>query len=125
MSSSDYDDARRGGAGGAIVVTFSVLIFLGLALSAAAFIFADQELTVVESIGAGFGGVAGIILGLVGAVIGVVVGLFGALLGVIAAGGAVALTLFIVGSPIIAIILIVLLMRRRSTDCPDPDVHRE
>jgi len=121
MATSDYEE-RRGG-GGVILATFAILIFLGAALSAAAYIFAEQDLTIVESIGAGFGGLAGVIIGLFGAIVGVVLGLFGALFGVAAAGGAVALTLFIVGSPIIAIILLVLLMRSRKSDCPDPDAH--
>ena len=121
MASSDYDEGRRGG--GVILPILVILIFLGAALSAAAYIFADQDLTIIESLGAGFGGLAGLIIGLFGAVVGVVLGLFGALVGVVAAGGAVALTLFIVASPIIVIILFVLLMRSRGSDCPDPGAH--
>ena len=122
MASTDYEE-RKGG-GGLILATLVILIFLGAALSVAAYVFGDADLTIVESIAAGFGGLAGLIIGLFGAVVGVVLGLFGALVGVLAAGGAVALTLFIVGSPIIAIILIFLLMRSRGSDCPDPDAHR-
>ncbi len=122
MASTDYED-RKGG-GGLVLTTLVVLMFLGAALSVAAYIFTDQDLTIVESIGAGFGGLAGLIIGLFGAIVGVVLGLFGALIGLVAAGGALALTLFIVGSPIIAIILLVLLMRVRRSDCPDPDAHR-
>jgi hypothetical protein len=33
------------------------------------------------------------------------------------------MTLFIVASPIIAIILIALLMRRPKSDCPNPAAH--
>jgi len=73
---------------------------------------------------AGFGGLAGIIIGLIAAIFGLIVGLVGALIGLAAAGGAVAVTLFIVASPIIALILIFLLMRRPKADCPDPEAHR-
>ncbi len=122
MASSEYEE-RKGG-GGLILTTLIILIFLGAALSVAAYVFGDADLSVVESLAAGFGGLAGLIIGLFGAIIGVVLGLFGALIGIIAAGGAVALTLFIVGSPIIALILIFVLMRSRRSDCPDPDAHR-
>ncbi len=122
MSTQDYEE-RRGGGGGIVMATLVVLIFLGAALSVAAYIFGEPELTVLESIGAGFGGLAGIIIGLFGAVIGIVLGLFGALLGIVAAGGAVALTLFIIGSPIIAIVLFVLLLRSRGGARTDPDPH--
>lgn len=105
-------------------MTLMILIFLGAALSVAFYIFGEQDLSVVESIGAGFGGLAGIIIGLFGAIVGVVLGLVGALFGVAVGGGAIALTLFIIGSPIIAIILLVLLMRSRNSDCPDPDAHQ-
>ncbi len=122
MASQDYEE-RKGG-GGILLATLVILIFLGAALSAAAYIFGEPDLTVIESVGAGFGGLAALIVGLFAAAIGVVLGLFGALAGIVAAGGAVALTLFIVASPIIAIILLVLLMRSRSSDCPDPDAHQ-
>lgn len=126
MTTSDYavESRKRGGAGSLLLITFALLIFAGAALSVGAYIYADHDLTVLEAVGAGYGIVGGVIVGLFGAIIGLVAGLFGALLGVAAAGGAVALTLFIVGSPIIAIILFVLLMRGRKSDCPDPDAHR-
>ena len=122
MASTDYEERKSGG--GMVLMTLMILIFLGAALSVAAYIFGEPDLTIVESIGAGFGGLAGIIIGLFGAIIGVVLGLVGALFGVAVGGGAVVLTLFIIGSPIIAIILLVLLMRSRSSDCPDPDAHQ-
>ena len=87
-----------------------------------AFFYGDTQLSIVESIAAGFGGLAAIIIGLFAAAFGVIVGLFGALIGLVAAGGALAMTLFIVGSPIIAIILFVLLMRRPK-GCPDQSAH--
>lgn len=122
MASTEYEE-RKGG-GGLILTTLVILIFIGAAFSVAAYVFGDADLTIVESIGAGFGGLAGLIVGLFAAIVGVVLGLFGALVGLVAAGGAVALTLFIVGSPIIALILIFLLVRARRSDCPDPDAHR-
>ena len=127
MTTADSTDidygARKGGAGFWILAPLIVLLFAGGALSVAAYIYAEPQLTVVEAIGAGFGGLGGIIIGLIAAAFGIIVGLFGAVLGLATAGGAVALTLFIIGSPIIAIILLVLLMRRRRTDCPDPTAH--
>lgn len=124
MATSDYEVEKRGGGLNVVMVTLILLLFAGTALSGAAYVFNDQGLTIAESMAAGFGGLAGIIIGLFGAVIGIVVGLLGALIGVVAAGGAVAFTLFLVGSPIIAIVLFVLLMRSRKSDCPDPDMHR-
>lgn len=106
-----------------LYVPIVLILFLGAALSIAAYNFSETDLTVAESVAAGFGGLAGIILGLIGAAIGIVVGLIGALIGVVAAGGAVAVTLFIVGSPIIALVLFVLLMRRPKNACPEPGVH--
>lgn len=121
MASTDYEERKSGG--GMVLMTLMILIFLGAALSVAAYIFGEPDLSVVESVAAGFGGLAGIIIGLFGAIVGILLGLVGALFGVAVGGGAVALTLFIIGSPIIAIILLVLLMRSRSSDCPDPDAH--
>jgi len=115
-------EGRRGG--GMIWFWSAVLLilFLGAAFSVAAYTHAEPQLTIVESIAAGFAGVAGLIVGIFGAAVGIIVGLIGALIGVVAAGGAVAVTLFIVGSPLIAIILLVLLMRR-SRACPEPGAH--
>ncbi len=93
-------------------------------MSIGMYFYADTQLTIVEAIAAGFGALAGILVGLIGAVVGIVLGLLGALIGLVAAGGAVAVTLFIIGSPIIAIILLVLLMRRPKADCPNPDAHQ-
>ncbi len=121
---TDYQGGRRSAGMAWLYMPIVLILFLGAALSVAAYNFSDVDLTVAESIGAGFGGLAGIILGLFGAAIGIVVGLFGALIGLVAAGGAVAMTLFIVGSPIIAIILIALLWRRsKQAPCPDPGAH--
>jgi hypothetical protein len=118
-----YEGGRRGGGAAWLYVPVVLIVFLGAALSVAAYSFSETDLTIAESIAAGFGGLAGIILGLFGAAIGIVVGLIGALIGVVAAGGAVVMTLFIVGSPILALIRLFLLMRRPKTACPDPGVH--
>lgn len=120
----DYQSERRSGGMAWLYMPIVLILFLGAALSVAAYNFNETDLTVAESIAAGFGGLAGIILGLFGAAIGIVVGLFGALIGLVAAGGAVAMTLFIVGSPIIALILIALLWRRsKQVPCADPGAH--
>lgn len=120
---ADYGVQKRSSGMAWLYMPIVLILFLGAALSVAAYNFSDTDLTVAESIAAGFGGLAGIILGLIGAAIGIVVGLIGALVGLVAAGGAVAVTLFIVGSPIIALVLFVLLLRRPKTACPDPGVH--
>ena len=120
----DYAGERRSGGLMWLYLPVVLILFLGGALSVAAYNFNEADLTVAESIAAGFGGLAGLILGLIGAAIGIVVGLVGALIGIIAAGGAVAMTLFIVASPVIALVLIFLMARRPKTQgCPDPGAH--
>lgn len=121
---TDYQEKSRSGGLAWIYAPVVLILFLGGALSVGAYFYTEPQLTVAESIVAGFGGLAGIIVGLIAAVFGVIVGLLGALLGLVAAGGAVAMTLFIIGSPILAIVLIFLLMRRPKSDCPDPAAHR-
>jgi hypothetical protein len=120
----DRLEGRRSG-GGMLWFWAAVLliVFIGAAFSVAAYSHAEPQLTVIESIGAGFAGAAALIIGIFGAAVAAVVGLVGALIGVVAAGGAVAMTLFIVGSPLIAIILLVLLLRRPKSACPDPGAH--
>lgn len=122
MANTDYREPSRSGAGW-FYAPVIVILFLGGALSVGAYFYGEPQLTVAESLAAGFGGLAGIIIGLIGAVFGLVVGLFGALIGVAAAGGAVAVTFFILASPVIAIILLALLMRRPKSNCPDPAAH--
>lgn len=122
MATTNYREPARSSAGW-LYAPVILILFLGGALSVGAYFYGDPQLTVAESIAAGFGALAGIIVGLIGAIFGVVVGLMGALIGLVAAGGAVAMTLFIIGSPIIAIILLVLLMRRPKSNCPDPAAH--
>ncbi|MEZ5894615.1 MAG: hypothetical protein R3C58_15890 [Parvularculaceae bacterium] len=123
MSASDYRVPARSGGAAWIYAPVVLVMFLGAALSVAAYFYSDQPLTIAESIAAGFGGVAGIILGLLGALFGVVVGLLGGLFGLAVGGGAIALTMFILASPVIAIVLIFLLMRKNKT-CPDPAAHQ-
>jgi hypothetical protein len=120
---ADYGVQKRSSGLTWLYAPIVLILFLGAALSVAAYNFSETDLTVAESVAAGFGGLAGIILGLIGAAIGIVVGLIGALIGLVAAGGAVAVTLFIVGSPIIALVLFVLLMRRPKNACPEPGAH--
>jgi hypothetical protein len=121
---ADYQGGKSGSGLAWLFMPIVLILFLGAALSVAAYSFSDHDLTVAESIAAGFGGLAGLIIGLIGAAIGIVVGLIGALIGLVAAGGAVAMTLFIIASPVIALVLLFLLMRRPKTaECPDPGAH--
>jgi len=122
MATTDYAESGRRGGGAWFYIPILLILLLGGAFSVAAFVAAEPQLTVMESLAAGFGGLAAIIIGVFAAAFGVIVGLIGAAVGLIAAGGALAMTLFIIGSPIIAIILIFLLMRRPK-DCPDPSAH--
>lgn len=124
MTTSDYREPARSGGFGWIVAPVVLILFLGAALSVGAYFYSEPQLTVAESMTAGFGGLAGIIVGLIVALFGMLVAFVGALFGLAAAGGAVAVTLFIVASPIIALILIVLLLRRPKSGCPDPAAHQ-
>ncbi len=122
MTTDSRENSRSGGLAW-IYAPVILILFLGAALSVGAYLYGDPQLTVAESITAGFGGLAAIIVGLFVAAFGVLLGLLGALIGVVAAGGAVAMTLFIIGSPILAIVLIFLLMRKSKSNCPDPAAH--
>ncbi|MEE2691180.1 MAG: hypothetical protein VX640_06545 [Pseudomonadota bacterium] len=125
MTSTDmdtYGEGRRSGGLFWFWVPLVLILFVGGALSLGAYA-SGNGLNAAESLAAGFGGLAAIIVGLLTAAIGVVIALLGALFGLVAAGGAVAMTLFLVASPVLAIILFVLLMRRRKSDCPDPSAH--
>lgn len=124
MTTTDMETygERRGGG----LLWFWLPIFLiliaGGALAIAA-LYHQPDLSVAEALAAGYGGVASLVVGIVAAAVGLVVGLVATLIGLVAAGGAVAVTLFIIASPIIAIILFVLLMRRPKNQCPDPGAH--
>ncbi len=123
MATTDYGSERTRSSGAWLYVPIILILFVGGAMSVGVYSYSDTEVTILEAIAAGFGGLAAVIVGLFAAAIGIVVGLIGALIGLVAAGGAVAMTLFIVGSPILALILIVMLMRRPKSNCPDPAAH--
>ncbi|SNT75556.1 hypothetical protein SAMN06297382_2806 [Amphiplicatus metriothermophilus] len=99
-----------------------LILFVGGAFSIAVYMH-EPSLSAGEAFAVGFGGLAALIAGLFASAVGVIVGLFGALIGLVAAGGAIAMTLFIIASPILAIVLLFLLLRRRKNECPDPSVH--
>ncbi len=132
MTTADFetDSGKRRGSGG---VWFWALLMLILVVGGAFSVFAYQNepsLTMVEALGVGFVALGAVFVGLIAAAVGIVVGLFGALIGLVAAGGALAVTAFLIGSPIIAIVLFVLLMRRPKATvqecpdtCPDPSAH--
>ncbi len=92
-------------------------------MSIGAYVEADPQLTITESIALGFGGLAALVVAMIAALLAVVASIFAAVIALVAAGGAVGVTLFIVASPIIAIILIAMLFRRRKSDCPNPAAH--
>lgn len=121
---TDYQENSRSGGMAWLYAPVILILFLGGALSVGAYFASDTPLTVAESIVAGYGGLAAIIAGLFVALFGVVLGFVGELVGIVAAGGAVAMTLFIIGSPLLAIVLIFMLMRRSKADCPDPAAHQ-
>ncbi len=124
MTTSDYNEPSRGGGASWILAPVVLILFLGAALSVGVYFYSDTQLTVAEAMAAGFGGLAGLIIGLVVAAFSIVIALVGALIGVVAAGGAVAMTVFIIASPVIALILLFLLMRRSKSSCPDPAAHQ-
>lgn len=123
MAYENTSEERSGGGAAWLYVPIVLILFVGGAMSVGAYYF-EPGLSILESLAAGFAAVAGLIIGLFAGAVGVLLGLLGAAFGIVVAGGAVATTLFVLGSPIIAIVLIVLLMRRRGGDCPDPSAHK-
>lgn len=103
------ENVRREGRSGGGAIWFwapvLVILFVGAAFSVAAYFHSEPDLTIIEAIAAGYVGVAGLIFGL-----------FAAFFGLVAAGGAVALALFIVASPALTIILLILLLTRNRSD---------
>lgn len=97
-----------------------VVLVGGTALSFVA--YQQNDITILEAIIGGFVGLAGIFIGLVGGLFGLIVGLAAGLFGVATAGGAIAITLFVLASPVLAIVFLWLLLRR-SKECPDPSMH--
>lgn len=122
MATTDYQEPSRSSAAW-LYVPIILILFLGGALSVGMYFYADTQLTVAEALAAGFGSLAAIIGAIFATVIAVILSLLGALIALVTAGGAVAMTLFIIASPVIAIILIALLMRRPKSDCPNPAAH--
>lgn len=119
-----YGERRKGGGLFWFWLPILLILIAGGALAATA-LSHQPDLTVFEALGVGFGAIAAIIVGIFAAAFGIIVGLFGALIGVVTAGGALAVTAFLLLSPIIAIVLLVMLMRRKpAAECPDPDAHR-
>jgi hypothetical protein len=121
----NYGEGRRSGGLFWFWAPIVLILFVGGALSVTAYIV-EPGLSISESLAAGYGGLAAIIVGIFAAIFGVVLGLLGALFGVVVAGGAVAMTLFVVASPILALILLILLLRRPKSggaECPDPAAH--
>jgi hypothetical protein len=112
MGKRDESGAARAGGMAWFWIPVAVIFILGVAGSVAAYL-ADSDLAILEAIVVGFGGVSGLIVGLLGGFIAIVAGLFGALIGIVAAGGALALTLFLAASPVLALILLYLLLREK------------
>ncbi len=102
--------------GGWMWLFLPVILFIvvGFGLSIGAYAFAEQDLTALESLAAGFGGLAGVIVALFATLIGLVLALFSTVIGLVIAAGSIAVTLFFVASPLIAIILFILLLRERK-----------
>jgi hypothetical protein len=122
MSAYEVGPARRSSGLLWFWVPLVLILFVGGAFSIAAYT-QEPSLTPIEALAVGYGGLAALIVGLFGAAVGVILGLFGALIGLAAAGGALAFTLFLVASPIIAIIFMVLFFRRPKSHCPEPAAH--
>lgn len=105
---TDRDGQRKGSGGIAwFFAPLAILIAAGVGFSIAAYVYAEPPLSPVEAVGAGFGALGGVIVALIFAIVGIVT-----------AGGALVVTLFFVASPIIAIVLFILLMRRSRYDGP-------
>lgn len=102
---SGHQDGGRSGGGVWFWAPLIVIFVSGAALSVAAYFHSDNDLSVIESVGAGFTGVAALIFGL-----------FAAFFGLIMAGGAIAFSLFLVASPILVIILLFLLLRKNGRE---------
>ncbi len=114
VTDDDIIYERKSSAGFWVFLPIILFLLVGAGLSFAAYVYAEPDLTALESLGAGFGGLAGIIIGLFATLFGLIIALVGAVIGLITAAGAIAVTIFLIGSPIIAIILFILLMRERS-----------
>ncbi len=119
------DSAFRSNAGNSssmlwLWIPLLVIIVGGLSLSVVA--YQQNDITVVEAFIGGFIGLAGLFIGLIGGLFGLIVGLVAALFAMVTAGGAIAITLFVLASPVLAIVFLWMLTRR-SKECPDPAAH--
>lgn len=124
MSAENYElESHRGGSRLMTILSVVTVLYVVSAGSLAILAFnQNPDISIVEAIGMGFVGVGGIIVAGFAAIIGIVIGLIGAVFGIAVGGGAIAVTLFVLASPVIALVLFALLMRR-GRDCPDPSRH--
>ena len=123
MTTETYElGARRGSSLVTVLSVLTVLILVAAGSLAFLAFTHDPGISIVEAIGVGFVGVGGIIVAIFATIIGVLIGLVGAVFGIAVGGGAIAITLFVLASPVIALVLFAVLMRR-GKDCPDPARH--
>lgn len=124
MSYAEMTPVRRSGGPLWFWLPLVLVLVLGAGFSAAAYMH-EPSLTPVEALAVGYGGLAATVVGLFVGAIGVVVAFFAAIFGIAVAGTATAFSLFLVASPLIAIIFIFLFFRarRRASACPDPGSH--
>lgn len=123
MSVESYELNTHRGSSLMTILSVLTLLFIVSAGSLAILAFNHNPgISIVEAIGMGFVGVGGVIAAAFAAVIGIIIGLLGAIFGIAIGGGAIAITLFVLASPVIALILFALLMRRGRA-CPDPSRH--
>jgi len=123
MATENLELASRRGSGIGVILSVIAVLFVVAGISLALLAFNQNPgISIVEAIGTGFAATGGIVVAIFAALISVVVGLIAAVFGIAVGGGAIAITLFVLASPIIAIILFAVLMRR-GRDCPDPAQH--
>jgi len=122
MTNSDYDLESGKGSSTGVWLGLAMMLVLVAGSAFSVLAYQQNDVSLFEAVAAGFAGVGAVIVGLFAGAVGLFLGLVGAVIGIVAAGGALAVTAFLVGSPVIAIILFVLLMRR-DKGCPDPNAH--
>lgn len=111
--------------GSGFLATTYVLATLFVMASASLAVLAFNQnpgISIIGAIETGFTATGGLIIALFAGLFSVAFGLVAALFGIAVGGGAIAITLFIIASPIIAILLFVLLARQAKR-CPDPAQH--
>ena len=77
-------------------------------------IWSQNDVTIMEAVADGFLAVGGLIIGLLAGIFGLGVGLLATVFALITAGGALAITGFVLASPVIALVLLWMLMRRSN-----------